>query len=104
MSMPPLALYRPAGYMYCNMPVLTFTQGQRVRFHVMALGTEGEAPAHPEQRSFLRMPVLPSGFRLAHTMWLVVGGDQVGLLKCRCGSPAVCIVGYGLHSRLGNGL
>lgn len=33
----------PAGYLYCNMPVMNFTQGQIVRFHVMALGTEGEA-------------------------------------------------------------
>ncbi len=24
------------------MPVLTFRQGEKVRFHVMALGTEGE--------------------------------------------------------------
>lgn len=32
----------PAGYLYCSMPVLNFTQGMVVRFHVMALGTEGE--------------------------------------------------------------
>lgn len=31
----------PAGYLYCNMPQLTFTQGEKVRFHILALGTEG---------------------------------------------------------------
>eukprot|EP00887_Chlorella_sp_A99_P002379 scaffold10.g2379.t1 len=28
------------GYMYCNQPRLTFGQGERVRFHVLALGTD----------------------------------------------------------------
>lgn len=31
-----------AGYLFCNGPELSFTQGERVRFHIMALGTEGE--------------------------------------------------------------
>ncbi len=30
----------PAGYLYCNMPPLLFTVGERVRFHIMTLGTE----------------------------------------------------------------
>jgi hypothetical protein len=34
------------GYLYCNMPDLTFSQGQRVRFHVLAMGTEGEPWGH----------------------------------------------------------
>ncbi len=29
-----------AGYMYCNLPNLTFQAGRRVRLHVMALGTQ----------------------------------------------------------------
>lgn len=29
-----------AGFMYCNMPVLNFTQGQRIRFHMLALPGE----------------------------------------------------------------
>lgn len=35
------------GFLYCNMPVLGFTQGEAVRFHIMALGTEGGRRAPP---------------------------------------------------------
>ncbi|KAI3431459.1 hypothetical protein D9Q98_004511 [Chlorella vulgaris] len=36
----PLLKHIINGYLFCNMPVLSFNQGDRVRFHVMALGTE----------------------------------------------------------------
>lgn len=36
--LPPLA----AGYSWCNMPQIVFQQGERVRLHIMALGTESE--------------------------------------------------------------
>jgi hypothetical protein len=40
--LPALPCLPPAGFTFCNNPDLRFTQGEKVRFHIMALGTEGE--------------------------------------------------------------
>lgn len=45
--------------MYCNAPTLTFTQGQAVRFHILALGTEGEPLGGCPEVAAARLPAEP---------------------------------------------
>lgn len=45
-----------AGFVFCNMPPLRFILGQRVRFYVMALGTEVDMHTPNMERTVWREP------------------------------------------------
>ncbi|KAL4440358.1 hypothetical protein ABPG75_003359 [Micractinium tetrahymenae] len=76
------------GYLYCNMPVLNFTQGERVRFHVMALGTEVDL----HTPNFVGQSMQMEGERKAaaslmpgamHTADVTMANPGTAVLQCR---------------------
>lgn len=48
----------PAGFLYCNMPELAFAQGERVRFHLLVLGTEGGCHSSGARKGRWACPVV----------------------------------------------
>ncbi|KAI7843651.1 hypothetical protein COHA_002890 [Chlorella ohadii] len=76
------------GYLYCNMPVMNFTQGQIVRFHVMALGTEVDL----HTPNFVGQSLLVDRERRAaagmmpgamHSVDVVMSNPGLSLVQCR---------------------
>ncbi|PSC72045.1 multicopper ferroxidase [Micractinium conductrix] len=76
------------GFLYCNMPVLTFTQGERVRFHIMSLGTEvdlhtpnfeGQTMETEGQRG-AAVGMMPGAM---HSMEVTMANPGVSVLQCR---------------------
>ncbi|GAB4814065.1 hypothetical protein N2152v2_001111 [Parachlorella kessleri] len=80
------------GYVYCNMPPLQFTVGERVRVYVMALGTEVDMHTPNMQHSVFRtplgghtMPALSMVPGSMHTVDLIPETPGEALVQCRVG-------------------
>ncbi|EFN54070.1 hypothetical protein CHLNCDRAFT_58397 [Chlorella variabilis] len=76
------------GYLYCNMPQLTFTQGEKVRFHILALGTEvdmhtpnfvGQSLQVDNQRSSA-IGLMPGAM---HSVDIVMANPGISTVQCR---------------------
>ncbi|KAL4429029.1 hypothetical protein ABPG77_006068 [Micractinium sp. CCAP 211/92] len=76
------------GFLYCNMPVLNFTQGENVRFHIMALGTEvdlhtpnfvGQSMKMDQQRT-AATSLMPGAM---HTVDVTMVNPGTAVLQCR---------------------
>lgn len=85
----PMLQHAINGFTFCNMDVLTFKQGEKVRFHIMSLGTEVDlhTPNFVGQSMLMdgdqRMPAMGMMPGAMHTIDIVMANPGTSILQCR---------------------